>query len=260
MQILLGAQSTLVKIQDDRKNFQHILNFIETQFERKVIRTNSIYIPSNDAEYHKRVFLMKWLYSYYSRKYTKPIPNLKNVLLARVGKPIHLHLPVLQKLSIVIDVFFIDKYSCQFSIRNSDMLSKNAIKAYFEGYVLIKERGESLYNVDLVYSYEKRRLKSFFDSKTLEDFQLSCHYDLEAYRNFFTPKKKVSEISKACALLDVKVEDPLVQIRKSYIRLAKKYHPDLIMDKTESRIKQGTQYFQTLLAAFDLIKGHKKVS
>jgi len=260
MQILLGAQSTLVKIQDSRNNFQHILNFIESQFERKIVRQNSIYIPSSESEYHKRIFLMKWLYSYYTRKYTKPIPNLKSVLLARVAKPIYLQLPPLNTLPMTIEVEFALKSTCFLRFEHISVPCEKAMLSYFEDHISMKDDEKKSFEITVGSLDDKKRLKNFLYRKKIRDEAIVFRYDVQAYQEFFSVEPLNSDISKACQLLNVNIEDPLKQIRRNYINLAKKWHPDLLSDKTEAHIRQGTQYFQTLLAAFDLLKVHKKAS
>jgi len=260
MQILLGSQSTLVKIQDSRKNFQHILNFIETQFEDRVVKKNAIYLPENNDEKYKRAFLMKWIYAYYTRKYNKAVPNLKEVLMNRVAKPIHLDLPVLQDEPFEIDVEFVSGTRCRLKSNRANPLYDKGIQRYFRSMEISKGSNANCIEITTNSDVDKARLKFFFSLNKLNTVSLNFIYDDQKMESFFMLKQLRPDISNACRVLNVRIDDSLKTIRKNYLYLAKKCHPDLLSDKAEHHIKKATEDFQSLLAAFDIMKVHKQAS
>ena len=90
MQILLGANETIIKINSLSLKIDQIQSFIAQHFSQKQIKSNSIFIPAHNQDCHKRVFLLKWCYSIYSKKTNILLPQLKEQLVKRHKKSIRI--------------------------------------------------------------------------------------------------------------------------------------------------------------------------
>ena len=90
MQILLGVHETIIKINSLSLKIDQIQNFIMQSFSQKQIESNTILIPEHNQNCHKRVFLLKWCYSIYTKKTDIELPQLKEQLVKRHKKPIRI--------------------------------------------------------------------------------------------------------------------------------------------------------------------------
>jgi len=90
MQILLGVNETIIKINSFSLKIDQIQNFIMQHFSKKQIESDSIFIPAHNQDCHKRVFLLKWCYSIYAKKTNIQLPQLKEQLVKRHKKPIRI--------------------------------------------------------------------------------------------------------------------------------------------------------------------------
>ncbi|MEA2100227.1 MAG: hypothetical protein U9P72_08855, partial [Campylobacterota bacterium] len=88
MNILMCANSTLVKIDEKRVYTKNLLYFMQTNFSTIVQYKNKITINYTKQEHYDRVFLIKWLYTLYSNITNNSFPNMKELLVNRIEKPI----------------------------------------------------------------------------------------------------------------------------------------------------------------------------
>ena len=88
MQILMGVNETVIRINNNKVYTQNLVNFMQTQFSLYTQQQKSIIILYHSSEYHKRIFLMKWLYSMYIKISKINMPNMKQLLIDRIEKPI----------------------------------------------------------------------------------------------------------------------------------------------------------------------------
>ena len=97
VQILLGANETIIKINSLSLKIDQIQDFIMQHFSQKQTKSNSIFIPAHNRDCHKRIFLLKWCYSIYTKKVNINLPQLKEQLVKRHKKPIRIILATKQE-------------------------------------------------------------------------------------------------------------------------------------------------------------------
>ena len=88
MQILMGVNETIIRINNSKIYTENLVNFMQTQFSLYTQKQKSIIILYHNSEYHKRIYLMKWLYSMYVKISKVNMPNMKQLLINRIEKPI----------------------------------------------------------------------------------------------------------------------------------------------------------------------------
>jgi len=62
-----------------------------------------------------------------------------------------------------------------------------------------------------------------------------------------------------CTVLNISSDATEAEIKKSYYKLAKKFHPDRVRSKNERDIQHATEMFQKISEAYTQILAHKKV-
>jgi len=67
-------------------------------------------------------------------------------------------------------------------------------------------------------------------------------------------------LEEAYKILDVNADDDINTIKKTYRKLVRKYHPDIIksQDKDEAYIEEATAKTQEINQAYEIIKESKK--
>jgi len=256
VQVLLGIEHTIFKIDGYADEYKQLMQFINLNFNAKNIKENILFIPMSIDDNHKRKFLMKWLYSYYKKNSTNFKPELKNELIKRINKPVHIHFLAKENQLVTISATFYDNAICQLVLDSKENSCNYYILQYFSGYIRLKSLTFNLYELKIESKEHKKALLEFFKKKRLGDIEVRMHFNkkaLELFLDMIEEPKELSEIEKACSILKVKKSDSLNSIKKHYRKLAKTYHPDL----SSLDINESTQRFQMISDAFDIIKRYK---
>ncbi len=91
---------------------------------------------------------------------------------------------------------------------------------------------------------------------TTDEYELM----LNKFENMMKNKQQTMTPSEACAVLGVKEDDDINTIKKTYRKLVREYHPDIIksQDKDESYIEEATAKTQEINQAYQIMKELKK--
>ena len=259
MQVLLGLEHTIFKLDGTLDAYKQLKDFIDLNFDVKYIQENRLFIPLCEPYNHKRKFLMKWLYSEYKKNTKNFKKELKFELIKRLNKPIHIHFQPKENQKIIISATFYDNQVCQLVVDSKNELCENYLLHYFAGHIRLKSLSFHLYEIKVKTKKQKLSLKNFLKKSHLNGVPVTMNYNekaLELFLNLIEEKKPLSEVDRAFKILKVDKSDSLKEIKKRYRKLAKNYHPDLsALDYEES-----TKKFQILSEAFDLIKKYKEVA
>lgn len=260
VQILLGVNETVIRVNEDRDSLKQILSFIDTHFKSAKVTQNLICIPSSSSEKPQRNFLMKWLYSYYKNQATNVNSDLRMALLGRLEKPIKFYLPPMEQVVIEISATFYEQNICHLALNKANAKCDAFFKNYFYDNLTLKSKRFNIYEINASSNRQKNFLKLFFFKPQIDGVQLTFSYNKEALKAFVSLTKKRSELEKACSVLNVNINDSFSIIKKSYKKLAKECHPDLFTYESNNSPLNATQSFQTLLNALHIIKKHKNVA
>lgn len=83
---------------------------------------------------------------------------------------------------------------------------------------------------------------------------------LEKFKNRMKNKQQTMSIDEACKILGVTKDDDLNSVKKTYRKLVREYHPDIMksQDKDEAYIEEATAKTQEINQAYEIIKEAKK--
>ena len=92
---------------------------------------------------------------------------------------------------------------------------------------------------------------------TIDEYQAM----LSKFENRIKNKQQNMSISKAYEILDVHESDDISIVKKTYRKLIRQYHPDIIksQDKDEAYIEEATAKTQEINQAYEIIKEAKKL-
>ena len=184
MQVLLGVEHTIFKVDGYTKEYKQLLAFIELNFNAKNIKENVLFIPMSIEDNHKRKFLLKWLYSYYKKNSTNFKPELKEELLKRINKPVHIHFLPRKNELVTISATFYDNGICQLVLDNKNNSCNLYILQYFSGYIRLKSLTFNLYEINIESQDQKKALRVFFQKKRLSDVTIALQYNKQALEFF----------------------------------------------------------------------------
>ena len=80
------------------------------------------------------------------------------------------------------------------------------------------------------------------------------------FENMLKNKQQTMSIEEACKILGVSEDDDMSLIKKTYRKLVRQYHPDIIksQDKDDSYMEEATAKTQEINQAYEIIKEAKK--
>ena len=80
------------------------------------------------------------------------------------------------------------------------------------------------------------------------------------FENMLKHREETMTLQEACTILGVNESDDMSLIKKTYRKLVRQYHPDIIksQDKDEAYIEEATAKTQEINQAYDIIKEAKK--
>ncbi|MEA1893381.1 MAG: TerB family tellurite resistance protein [Campylobacterota bacterium] len=83
---------------------------------------------------------------------------------------------------------------------------------------------------------------------------------VEKFENMLKNRQQTMSFEEACRVLGVNEADDMNAIKKTYRKLVRKYHPDIIksQDKDEAYIEEATAKTQEINQAYEIIKESKK--
>ncbi|WP_457749562.1 DnaJ domain-containing protein [Sulfurimonas sp.] len=253
MQILLGAQETIIKIKSQSIKIDYIQHFIYQHFINVVINKNTLYIPASVHNKHYRIFLLKWLYALYVKKSKNEILEFKEILLKREYKAIKIVLS--QEITHKIRWNILDEKNINIFIEPySDAIIK-VLKTYFKSSLHVNNSFLSLHVNTLEKKEQLKKLldtsdsipikhKHFFNEKEMQKFVSSLYKE---------DKPGISPVQQAHLILGSFPDDDANMLKKRYKKLAKKYHPDTANIKDNANISFYTQKFQNILQAYEML-------
>ncbi len=254
MQILFGVHETIVKINSKSMNIEYIQHYISTHFNSRTIVKNSINIPASKANLYHRTFLLKWLYSLYSKK-NKPMPELKESLLQRYHKAIKITLP--QKIIHSIRYKVVNNETLHLAITPQNAQIALKIKTFLQ----VKMTIFPIYlEIKLETFSEKARLQKLLNSREIINVPHKHIYNKQEIDEFFhEPEEEKQEIkifsplSSAYVVLKMNPTDDIKRVKKQYKYLAKELHPDKVSSEDKELVALHTKKFQELLECYEII-------
>lgn len=251
MQILLGTNETIVKINSKDIKIDYIQHFINSNFKNSIIKNNYIFIPESSQHYYHRIFLLKWLYTLYAKRNNNYIPELKESLVNRQHKPIKIVFPKKIIHRITYTVYNKETINIQIHPINSQIAYK--LKTFLSAKMTISLTHLS---VTLKTKEEKRLLKRFINSENIIDIAHLHIYDKQKMNDFFEGERRVKTLTyrdKAYIILGLTPNDDITALKKRYKKLAKQYHPDKANLGDKKEISLYTRKFQTILQAYETL-------
>ncbi len=269
MKVKQTKTSVNVVIKEDTQTFLYFKSLIEKNFKNKLANKNKIIIFNDPNEEVSRRYFLKLLSKIYARKAAKKLKRIWQIEKA-VDKSIKISL--IQKNQIQQVVKIAIKYnkmtnSIEISMDKKNRFILRGIKNIFKNYeVTYYPSMDKTYiqNIDKNFGIV---LQHFISTREILGIFLDIKYDDGIFDeiNEENLKKIDKKNRRANILLDdfykklnCNSKDPYDKIRKSYLLLTKKYHPDAISNDNEIILKVYRKKFQEIQQAYKTIKEYHR--
>ncbi len=267
MQISFSHEMLAITLEDNSKIFYHLQNLIERNFSKWIGRKNKTIIFKQDDEDVKRRYFLKLVGKIYM-KLNKRASNsdYNNILLAQDKsiKIVHLKSNQIQQ-QLKIDVKIEDNYVVVFYLSGSNSIFVNYLKNYFKNH-LVQYRPKN-YTVTIYPESSKtiELLEKLFQKKEIIGCYVEFNYNKKEYEQYRQNiDKKSIRKRKSNALFNLLEEyfkvlecssgDSFETIRKQYLRLVKRYHPDRVLNSNQTLLSHYSKKFQDIKQAYEIIK------
>lgn len=272
MKITISSKWLLVTVEKDSVYSSAISNFLVKNFQNCIKLPNTYILLSSKSELSKKKQLLLWITNVYKRLNPTTMPSyLKTII-----KSYDLTL----KLKIIDNSNkrsqSISKYTTITLKRvdESDFISlnlypessyvKHFIKLFFKNFKLYRNSKNELLlklnSEDIIL-----RVKELLNRRVILSFRVRFKYDLYI-ESICLAKERAKkqqeslieiELGKSILLLESNIDDEFEIIRKRYLKLAKKYHPDSVFNESKELVDEYTKRFQDIQDAFSIVKSYR---
>lgn len=218
-------------------------------WERKKFLLDIYKTCSNNAKKHNGHFLKKLLDAH-----TKPIKivienstvPVKRVCVKMkvIEKSLHVSFDKDEKFMFWYFINHFKKHTPSYDVKNKTIIFEH-ISTPLKTLLFEVLNKDNILGTHMLYSYNQLELNTLF------------------YQHIYTRANNIEEVDSLkqhYAILMANKDDSLEVIRKKYLRLVKRYHPDLHTNLLESEKNTNIQKFQKVQEAYEAIKSHKKLA
>ncbi len=269
MKIKQNREFINVFIKDDCKTFYYLKDLTDRNFKNKISNKNKIIVFNNPEEKTLRKYFLKILSKIYIKKTDK---NPKSFLQMEktANKTIKIVLLQTNQIQEIININIeYDKIenSIKITMDKKNRFILRAVKNIFKNYkVLYYPSLDKTY----IHNIDKNIgivLQHFIATQEIMGMFLNIQYKVTIFDdiNDGCIKKMYKKDKIANILLDdfykklhCDSSDPYEKIRKSYLFLVKKYHPDSLCNDNEIILRVYRKKFQEIQQAYKTIKEYHR--
>lgn len=258
------SNTIVLKLEADDRFLDYLKNTVKKSFSTAMIMRHSIFIFSRENERHRRKIFLTWATNLLSKELSVSKNFLTEALLKSCDLPINIQISSKSSIVIVKKAYaYFDKGSLSIKCYGKEAPLFSYVRAMLKGRCDVQS---ALYELKLS-SIDKGVLfclKSIFSKKLLlgmESYEIV--YSKPEFERFFAEISAQgasyfdSAAAKRMQMLSVLGLNGILtteNIKKRYFELAKKYHPDLHTDKSESeRIILSDKFIQ-IKEAYEALK------
>lgn len=269
MQISFSHDMLAVTIEDDAKTFYHLQNIIDKNFSKWIGRKNKTIIFKQDNEDVQRRYFLKLISKIYLRLNSNPNEKIAQQINDSIDKSIkvvHLKSNQLQQ-QLKIDMKIKDNYAVLFLLSGTNSILVSYLKNYFKEHLVQYRLKNNTITIYPKSEITATLLEKLLNKKEIIGCYVDFKYDIDEFLSYkdtlntrANRKKKYnalfSLLEEYYKVLECKAEDSFESIRKNYLKLVKKYHPDTISHTNPSLVSHYAKKFQDIQQAYEMIKIH----
>ncbi len=260
-----------VTIFDESDLFYYFQSLIDKNFKNKLGKKDKIVIFNDKSEWVQKRYFLKLLSRIYAKKTGKKRKKIWQIEKA-IDKAIKIRLIKEKQLQKIVHIdidFDTDKGLVILKMDSKNRVVVRGVKNLFKNYqVFYNPSIESITIGDLDKEFlpifeDFISIGEIFDNFLRYDYKIGIFFDIDEYiKSKKSKKRKGLEMimGEFYQLLECDFNDPYEKIRKSYLNLAKKYHPDNVDSDNNIILKVYGKKFQKIQKAYETIKEYHKYS
>ncbi len=269
MHLSMTHDMLAITIQEDAKTFYYLQNIADKNFRKKIGRKEKMIIFKDADELVQRRYFLKLVSKIYLRKTGND--EQAKLIETSFDKSIKISLlkpnQLLQKMHINVSIE--DNYVVVFNLGSHNSLFASYLKSYFKDHLVrIRPKNGTI----TLYPNSEQTimlLDKLFAQKELFGCFVEFNYALESYqiykRALMARKARRNRHNALFSLLEeyfgvlgCKIEDSFETIRRNYLSLVKKYHPDSSgLYDGDLHVKYVAK-FQEVQNAYEMLRMHFK--
>lgn len=254
MHITIEPNACVLSVESDSIYARSIEHFINKNFKRVLAFTNTRLVFANKTESFMRDYFLQWAYQVYCKK-NLPSDALRERLKAIQNIPIKIILTskksVSQKLQITVKLLEENRVILKTEQKNKQLclyLRLRFGKAFLQ--ILPEHKGIMIKISDKT---ALNRLKSLLSCSIIIGLPVQFLYSNGSVESIRIDEER-SIIEDAFSVLRIQPGAQMREIKASYRRLLKQYHPDRVYMCDAKTVSSYTAQFQRIQNAFELIK------
>ena len=269
MQISFSHDMLAITIEDDAKTFYHLQNIIDKNFSKWIGRKNKTIIFKQDSENVQRRYFLKLISKIYNRLNSNPDKQISQKIKESIDKSIkivHLKSNQLQQ-QLKINMKIKDNYAIIFSLSGTNSILVSYLKNYFKEHLVQYRLKNNTITIYPKSEITATLLEKLLNKKEIIGCYVDFMYDIDEFLSYkeilntkINRKKKYnalfSLLEEYYKVLECRAEDSFEVIRKNYLKLVKKHHPDSISHKNSNLVSHYVKKFQDIQQAYEMIKIH----
>lgn len=257
MQIVQNL-ATISLYTDDIATFNYLKSLLAKNFSKLLGKKNTIFSFFDENEIPQRKYFLKLL----EKKYLKKDINLSKAY--HKAFKLRLEQKNTLKAILALNITF-SKHSIIIRLNNHQKLFLTYLKNYFKNHHLHYDENTMILNID----YKGQESIYLFEKFIKNEMHLNFYLDIKLDEKDFIEFKEKASIKESkqwkfntlaklfnsyFKTLGCSSNDSLITIRKQYLSLAKKFHPDFNENKNEAEKKESRKRFEQIQIAYDNLK------
>ena len=265
MHITLDKKAIIFRINHNSSTFSPVMHFVKNSFKNVKYLSNLTIISQDESELIRKRYLLKWAYK-----------NKKNSTINFKDLLENLYLPIY--------IMCTDQKTEQKYVQKTLQITITHLNTNNELHIKCSE-----YNHTIVGAFAKLFNNSINFSSDKKSFRIKIKtkYDLAILKSILS-RKKISGVSvvfitnnlnfsklhseeivseerayelkleKSYRVLGITKNSTTKEIKDSYKRMLRSFHPDKVSSKGDETIKLYTRRFQAIQEAYSLVSEHSK--
>ncbi len=268
MKIYQNEKNINIIIENDVNTFYYLKNIIDKNFKQKIGNKNKIIIFHNPEENVIRRYFLKLLSRIYAKKNQNRREKIYKIEKC-INKNIKLSLvkenQIQQKINIKIN-YNQNINSIEIKMDKTNRFILRGIKNIFDQYKVLYYPSLDTTYIQNIDQKASKILKHFILTKELLGIFLNIEYDKDIFDKINNLKYR-KNVQRANIILNdfykklhCQNGDPYEKIRKNYLFLVKKYHPDYLNNDNSIILKVYSKKLQEIQHAYKTIREYYKYS
>ncbi|MCK4875288.1 MAG: J domain-containing protein [Sulfurimonas sp.] len=267
MVISLDKRAIVLKLEHDSFNLKALLYFIENSFQKVNYFSNTTVVCGEPDELSRKQYLLKWAYEICSKKFKIPLQVSIEQLMESLHLPIYIiktnNKSIAKVVTVTIDHITSNALSITCNQHHSQIipylktiLKKSIIKTSWGRSLKIRIKTEDdLFRLNNILSH--RTISNISVTFVTHNLDFNKLHTNSTYSQELAYKEKLQKSYKILSLTDNSTSR---EIKNSYRKMLRKYHPDRVYNENDDVIKLYTRRFQVVQEAYELIQEHNRAA